>query len=448
MYQISCVLRVVLQKCNPGAASLVAAVNRRSTLSLIALLLVLSAMPDTMAAPVLKELFVDRYGATVKEAQVFMAINLLGAVAAVPLLLWWRRRAGPVWMLVIASLADAVLLGLLSAPIGLWSSLAVRAAEGITDVVVFASLFDLVRRNSGPHAARGLGLASTPLLLGLGLGAVAGGLAAQRVAGGSDDAASGSDVALAVFGVSALASVLVAIGALVFRRWLGGIAAVEPETGPLVASGASHAGRVPLGRLDDRPRPLLWSCVMAFFDRATGGLITTTLPLVLAGFLGYTKGQRGWLIGLPLLLMAVCTGPAGALCDRVGSLRVRIAAGVVYALAFAMIPFAASNQAAMAVTMFAVGISAGALFSSSLAIAAESGGSTVALGSFRAAGDVGFFAGTTLSIVLASAIGNEAAPGYADYASVIVLFAVAHAVSTALIAGTAVLASRRGARAN
>ena len=81
----------MVQKCNPGAASLAAAVNRRSTLSLIALLLVLSAMPDTMAAPVLKELFVDRYGATVKEAQVFMAINLLGAVAAVPLLLWWRR---------------------------------------------------------------------------------------------------------------------------------------------------------------------------------------------------------------------------------------------------------------------------------------------------------------------------------------------------------------------
>ena len=182
----------MVQKCNPGAARLAAAVNRRSTLSLIALLLVLSAMPDTMAAPVLKELFVDRYGATVKEAQVFMAINLLGAVAAVPLLLWWRRRAEPVRMLVIASLADAVLLGLLSAPIGLWSSLAVRAAEGITDVVVFASLFDLVRRNSGPHAARGLGLASTPLLLGLGLGAVAGGLAAQRVAGVSDDAASSS----------------------------------------------------------------------------------------------------------------------------------------------------------------------------------------------------------------------------------------------------------------
>lgn len=407
---------------------------------LIALLLVLSAMPDTMAAPVLKEMFVDRYGASVQQAQIFMAINLIGAVAAIPLLIWARRRVGPVWLLVVGSLADAVLLGTLAAPIGLWPSLAVRAAEGITDVVVFASLFDLVRRNSGRHAARGLGVASTPLLLGLGMGAVAGGIAAQRVAGAGDDVSSGSNIALAVFGVSAMASVLVAIGALVFRRWLGGVAALEPELDPSAATGEAHAERVPHGSLDDRPRPLAWSCTMAFFDRATGGLITSTIPLVLAGFLGYSKGERGWLIGLPLLLMALCTGPFGSLCDRVGSFRVRVVAGLLYAIAFAAIPFAANNQASMAVAMFAVGISAGALFSSSLAIAAESGGSTVALGSFRAAGDVGFFAGTTLSIVLLGAIGSEREPTYSDYSWVIVLFGAAHAMSTLAIA---LLASRK-----
>ena len=181
---------------------------------------------------------------------------------------------------------------------------------------------------------------------------------------------------------------------------------------------------------------------MAFFDRATGGLITTTLPLVLAGFLGYSQQQRGWLIGLPLLLMAVCTGPAGALCDRFGSLRVRLVAGGVYAVAFALIPFVAANQAAMAVVMFAVGISAGALFSSSLAIAAETGGSTVALGSFRAAGDVGFFAGTMLSIILVGALGSDHEPTYADYTAVIVLFGVLHAMATVAIAA---MAARGGA---
>lgn len=417
--------------------------NRRTAL-LLAVLLLLSAMPDTMAAPVLKEMFVDRYGASVRDAQLFMAVNLLGAVAAIPVLLWARRRTGPVVVLVGASLADAALLGVLAAPVGLWPSLGLRTAEGVTDVLVFASLFDLVRRTSGPHAARGLGVASTPLLLGLGLGAVAGGLAAQRVAPASElgaDAAAGGDVALAVFGVSALASVLVALGAFVFRRWLAGVAAVEPESGPSAASGESHAVRVPHGALDDRPRPLAWSCAMAFVDRATGGLITTTLPLVLAGFLGYSKGQRGWLVGLPLLLMALCTGPAGALCDRVGSLRVRIVAGTAYAIAFALIPFAAGSQPMLAAVMLVVGVSAGALFSSSIALAAESGGASVALGSFRAAGDLGFFAGTSLSIVLVSALGSDGDTSYADYATVIVVFAGAHLACT--IAMVALARSRR-----
>jgi len=179
---------------------------------------------------------------------------------------------------------------------------------------------------------------------------------------------------------------------------------------------------------------------MAFSDRATGGLITTTLPLVLAGFLGYSKQQRGWLIGLPLLLMALCTGPAGAVCDRIGSLRVRVLAGLAYAAAFAFIPVAASSQWMLAVAMVCVGVSAGALFSSSLALAAETGGSTVALGSFRAAGDLGFFAGTMLSIALVAALGTDGEPTYADYSAVIVLFGAAHAACTA---GVVLLARRR-----
>ena len=295
----------------------------------LSILLFLSAMPDTMAAPVLKELFVDRYGVSARQAQVFMAFNLVGALLAIPALVWARRRMGAVAILVAASLLDAALLVVLAAPIGFVPSLVVRGIEGVTDVVVFAALFDLVRRQSGAHAARGLGYASTPLLLGLGGGAVVGGIAAAQRSGA--DPASSGDVAMAVFGVSALAGVLVAFGAFVARRVLTDVEAREPEASPEAASGESHAGAVPHGTLDDRPRPFAWSCAMAFVDRATGGLITGTLPIVLAGFLGYTSGQRGWLIGLPLLLMAVGTGPAGALCDRVGSLRVRLVAGVGYA---------------------------------------------------------------------------------------------------------------------
>ncbi|MFO0961893.1 MAG: MFS transporter [Phycisphaerales bacterium] len=416
---------------------------------LLPLLLLLSAMPDTMAAPVLKELFVDRYGVGPRAAQLFMAVNLVGALAAVPLLVWARRRASAVTLLVVGSVADAVLLGVLAMPVGFASSLVLRAAEGVTDVVVFAALFDLVRRRSGAHAARGLGYASTPLLLGLGVGAVVGGQAAQRVipdrAGGLDGITNaGADVAMAVFGVSALACILVALGAFVARRQLLQVAQVEPEASPLAPSGESHAAAVAHGVFDDRPRPLWWACAMAFADRATGGLITGTLPLALAEFLGYSKQQRGWLIGLPLLLMALGTGPSGALCDRVGSLRVRLIAGVFYALAFAAIPFAAGTQWMLAAAMFAVGISGAALFSSSLAVAAESGGAAVAIGGLRAAGDLGFFAGTALSVLALQSLGRE--PRYEDYTAIISGFGALHLLTTGLLAALALTAARRAGR--
>ncbi|MBL9141162.1 MAG: MFS transporter, partial [Phycisphaerae bacterium] len=328
--------------------------NPRVLALLLAALLLFSAVPDTMAAPVLKELFVDRYGVGARGAQVFMAINLVGALAAIPVLSWARRRASAVTLVVLASIADGCLLLLLAAPIGFAPSLVLRALEGVTDVVVFAALFDIVRAASGGHAARGLGLASTPLLLGLGLGAVLGGQAAQTVGDGSQA------MAFAVFGVSAAFCALVAALAAISSPWLPKAATAQAGA-PAIAS-VNPAADVATGTFDDRPRPLWWSCAMAISDRATGGLITGTLPLVLADALGYTKRERGWLIGVPLLLMALCTGPAGALCDRLGSLRVRIVAGVAYAVCIAAIPLAGDTQSALAMVMVGVGLSGAMLF--------------------------------------------------------------------------------------
>lgn len=381
-----------------------------------------------MAAPVLKELFVDRYGVDARGAQVFMAVNLLGAIAAVPLLVWARRRVGAVALVIAASLADGMLLLALAAPVGFVPSLVLRAVEGVTDVVVFAALFDMVRAASGGHAARGLGLASTPLLLGLGAGAVLGGQAAQMVGQGSDAAAA------AVFGASAGFCVLAAILVWLGRRSLGQLRAPTKETRP--PEPRNPAVDVLPGRFDDRPRPLWWSCAMAFADRATGGLITGTLPLVLADALGYSRRERGWLIGIPLLLMALCTGPAGMLCDRVGSLRMRLVAGIAYALSIAAIPLAGDQQGLLLLAMVGVGLAGSVLFSSSLALAAESARGAVGLGAFRAAGDMGFFAGTTLSIALLALLGRDA-PSYSDYAWVILGFAAGHLAVTGVLAALA-----------
>lgn len=396
----------------------------------LALLLLLSAIPDTMAAPVLKELFVDRYAVSPRDAQIFMAFNLVGALAAIPLLAWARRRVDAVTLVVLGSLADAALLGILAAPVGFGVSLGLRAVEGVTDVVVFAALFDIVRRVSGGHAARGLGMASTPLLLGLGMGALASGGIAKWIGGGPER------TALAVFGASMVFCVALAVLAWQSRRALRtAMGALPPQLPP-----PNPAADVAAGTFDDRARPPWWCCAMAFSDRATGGLITGTLSNLMAGVLGYTPAQRGWLIGLPLLLMAVCTGPAGALCDRVGSLRSRLVASVIYAVAFGLIPLAGASPTALGIALTAVGLAGAVLFSSSLAIAAESGQGAVALGAFRSSGDMGFFLGTTLAIVMVPDIGATAA----DYSLVILVLAGMHLGVTGVIAVLAWKRRREG----
>ncbi|MBL9141090.1 MAG: hypothetical protein JNK53_04425 [Phycisphaerae bacterium] len=77
------------------------------------------------------------------------------------------------------------------------------------------------------------------------------------------------------------------------------------------------------------------------------------------------------------------------------------------------------------------------LFSSSLTIAAESAPGAFALGAFRAAGDVGFFAGTSLAILLLATVGQEA-PTYAHYAGIIVVFAAGHLLVTGVLIVAAV----------
>ena len=66
-----------------------------------------------------------------------------------------------------------------------------------------------------------------------------------------------------------------------------------------------------------------------------------------------------------------------------------------------------------------------------------SGGAAVSIGSFRAAGDVGFFAGTALTVLGVQALGQGNDPTYGDYTAIFVAFAGAHLVCTAAIAALA-----------
>ena len=371
----------------------------------------------------------DRYGASAGLAQMFNGINLFGAFAALPLLWLVRRRDYSMEMVFWGSIADALLLGAMACPLGLEWTLVVRALEGVTDVIVFAALFDLVRRASKDHVATGMGIASTPLLLGLGLGAMFGGVVVRQSQGGSS--------ALWLFGLSAGLSLLVALIILLTRSTMrrSALAHRRVDTSEPVER---------VAELSDQD-PIWPSLAMTFSDRATGGLITGTLPIALAQVLGYSPLARGLLVGLPLLLMALGTGPAGWLCDRFGSLRVRVIAGVAYAAGFALLSSVGDQPLPLGAVMLVIGLSASALFSSSMALVVRSGSATMALGAFRGAGDLGFLSGTALSVLLLASLGGEA-PTYANYADVLIIFAGFHLLTT-VIAGLALrLARARGAR--
>ncbi len=393
--------------------------------TLLAILILLSAIPDTMAAPVVKELIVDRYGSTAREAQAFNGIHLLGALAAVPLLAWFRRRGSVQRRIAWASAADAILLGAMILPLGLGWTLMLRALEGVTDVLVFAGLFDLVRRSGSAHVAMRLGIASTPLLFGLGAGALIGGAVVRAVPASSAPAI--------VFGGSAIACLLVTM-LVRFTR------ATANEAGPPEACGAA-----PLSSSGAAAGPLWPALAMSFSDRAAGGVLTGTLPVALSTVLGYSPALRGAIIGIPLALMALGCGPAGWLCDRWGGLRVRLLAGIVYALGLLAIAPSSGNAPLLGVVMVALGVAGSALFASSLALIVRPGDSTVQLGAFRGAGDVGFLAGTGFSLLLLGALGGEN-PTLADYGSLIALFAGFHALTT-IVSGTALVLGSRAPRA-
>ena len=168
---------------------------------------------------------------------------------------------------------------------------------------------------------------------------------------------------------------------------------------------------------------------MAFADRATGGLLTGTLPIALAQVLGYSPFVRGLLVGLPLLLMALGTGPCGWLCDLAGAKRIRLAAGLCYAASFALLPFASASPAVLGIVMLFVGVSASGLFASSVSLSAQSGPSAITLGAFRASGDLGFLSGTILSVLLLASLGG-ADPSFSDYSAVLLVFVGFHLLTT------------------
>jgi hypothetical protein len=350
-------------------------------LLLVLVLILLSALPDAMVAVVLRDLFVERYGTSAEGAQAFLAVNLLGAGLAIPLVRALRGRC-PAWSIAAAgALADAALLGLMWLPIGFVPTLGARLLEGIADVATFAALFQILGQVDRRPAAWRMGVGASMLIGGLGVGAVVGGAAVNQ---------SGMGATLA-FVLGAGSCVATAIGAWLGNRTLECVAPAAEEPEP-----------------SDLPRGSIWPVLlMAASDRATGAALTAVFAGFLTKNLGYDPAQRGMLVGLPLILMAVGAAPAGWLADRFDALRVRTLAAVVYAISFAQVSWLGFSTVALSIALLVLGLAAAPLLPASLSLAMRSGRGSAGLAAFRAAGDGGYFLGVGTVVLVGAWMGGD-----------------------------------------
>ena len=394
------------------------------TVRIVILLIFLSALPDALVVPVLKDLFADRYGVSTAQAQLFLAVNLLGALLAIPLVKYMRQRMSGWAVVSSTAIVDGILLAIMWLPIGFAGTLALRTIEGAVDVATFAALFQMLGRSDQQHRAWKLGLGATVLVAGLGIGAVLGGFLTKL--------AGSAAVTLIVGSVSCVSTGILAI---VFRSTLERMvqlaksstidvvmdgqelqvnSAIQPAIHPAMQS-AIQPGKI---------WPILF---MAATDRATGAILTAVFASFLLSGLGYTPEQRGMLVGLPLLLMAIGAAPAGWFADRFGALRTRTLAAIVYAIALGIVPFLGANTLMLALALLILGVAAAPLLPASLALVLVTNRGMSGLAAFRAAGDIGYFTGIVVTIATSAMID---AGQYNVQTGLVCGFALLHLVAT------------------
>ena len=380
------------------------------TVRIVILLIFLSALPDALVVPVLKDLFADRYGVSTAQAQLFLAVNLLGALLAIPLVKYMRQRMSGWAVVSSTAIVDGILLAIMWLPIGFTGTLALRTIEGAVDVATFAALFQMLGRSDQQHRAWKLGLGATVLVAGLGIGAVFGGFLTKL--------AGSAAVTLIVGSVSCVSTGILAIA---FRATLARLAQL--------AHGATRKTASDEQELHEKPKKIWPILFMAATDRATGAILTAVFASFLLSGLGYTPEQRGMLVGLPLLLMAIGAAPAGWFADRFGALRTRTLAAMVYAIALGIVPFLGANSMILAVALLVLGVAAAPLLPASLALVLNTHRGMSGLAAFRAAGDIGYFTGIVVAIATSAMIDSEQ---YKVQTGLVCGFALLHALGTAI----------------
>lgn len=355
-------------------------------LGAIALATFLTLVPITLLVPGLTELVVDAHGGTRFQAHLFVSMNQLAGIIAVPFAMaahrrWPRTRLWVVGLLLV----DAVAFLGMGAAETLHGLFAWRALDGIAHLPAVTFLMIAANRSGGERRGASLGLVAAALMVGVGVGAPLGGVLIDR------------DPALVYSVGSALLVLAAAAGAAV------------PAT--------SAPSRDPKARYRwDRSRASSWMpLAYGFADRFLIGVFVSTFTLFLTEVHGVGAATRGMLMSLFLLPFALLCWPAGKLADRIGWFPPLIFANVTFGFVYAL--YGVLSFELLPLAMVASGVLSALMFAPSLVLVsdfAKRGAGEGLFGSFQVAGSFGFLAGPLVGGVLVEVLRDgQGAPAWA-----------------------------------
>ncbi len=360
---------------------------RPAALAPIAIATFLTLVPLTLLVPALTELVVDRHGGTRFHAHLFVALNQLAGIVAVPVAMRWHRRLGSTrrWVIALLALDAVAFLGMWRAD-SLGALFAWRALDGIAHLPALTFLMIAANRAGGARRGASLGLVATALMFGVGVGLPTGGILAAR------DPLLVYPVGVVLLGVAALA----AIG-------------VPADPASAVDASAVDAPAPCRYRWDRSDLASWMPLAYGFADRFLIGVFSSSFAIFLAEQHGVGVRERGMLMGLFLLPFALLNWPAGRLADRFGWFRLIIVGNVGFGLVYAT--YGLLPLPWLPVAMVLSGTLSALMFSPSLVLVSEFARRGVGdglFGAFQVAGSFGFLAGPVVGGLLVETLRDAA----------------------------------------
>lgn len=357
---------------------------------LLAAITVLTLVPVTLLVPGLSELVIEAHGGTRFHAHLFMTVNMVAGMVAVPIvMLRLRGRPHLSHWLVGLLVADALLFVAMGAADSLGTLFLFRTLDGAAHLPAVTLLMVAANRLGGERRGAALGLVAGAVMIGVAIGAPLGGV---LVSAGSS----------AVYYVGAGILAAAALLALQPSRRV-------PEAPPR-PSGSRY-------RWDHRAPHSWMPLVLGFQDRFTIGVFVSTFTLYLAEVVRSVPAERGILMSLFMVPFALLCYPVGRLADGSRWLAPLVAGnvgfGIVYA-SYGMLP-----HWLLAPAMVASGVLSAFMYAPNLVLVgdmARRGAGEGLFGGFQVAGSIGFLTGPLVGGLLVEL--SRSVTGEVQYAAI------------------------------